>query len=226
MAALVDVPLFARATAYPNSEVDAALVLLRFLVAVPVGAVLGGLLCRGRRRAPVVAATGMALATGAFVAMSSWSQTSLGGGPRWSELELVICGLGFGLAIAPVNVAILGAVKPTSHALAGALAVVARTVGMLAGLSVLTAIGLHRFYEAQARIGSPVTLCPAHPTSCPAYDRASTSALLTELHTIFAGAAVCAAVAGILALVLLRAPSVSADAGDTTTSSALPRLLG
>jgi MFS family permease len=226
MAALVDVPLFARATADPNSEVGAALVLLRLLVAVPVGAILGGLLCRSRRRAPVVAAAGMALATGAFLAMSSWSETALGGGPRWSDLELVICGLGFGLAIAPVNVAILGAVKPTSHALAGALAVVARTVGMLAGLSALTAIGLHRFYEAQARIGSPVTLCPAHPTSCPAYDRASTSALLTELHTIFAGAAICAAVAGILALLLLRAPPVSADAGDTTTSSALPRLLG
>jgi MFS family permease len=226
MAALVDVPLFARATADPNSEVGAALVLLRFLVAVPIGAVLGGLACRGRRRAPWVAAAGMALATGAFLAMASWSKTALGGGPRWSDVELLICGLGFGLAIAPVNVAILGAVKPDSHALASALAVVARTVGMLAGLSALTAIALHRFYEAQARIGSPVTLCPANPTSCPAYDRASTRALLTELHTIFAGAAICAAVAGILALVLLRAPSVNADAGGTTTSSALPRPLG
>ncbi len=109
----------------------------------------------------------MALATGAFLAMSSWSETALGGGPRWSELELVVCGLGFGLAIAPVNVAILGAVKPTSHALAGALAVVARTVGMLAGLSALTAIALHRFYEAQARIGSPLTLCPDPPHVLP-----------------------------------------------------------
>jgi hypothetical protein len=226
MAALVDVPLFARATADPNSEVGAALVLLRFLVAVPIGAVVGGVLCRSRRRAPLVAATGMAMATAAFLLMVSWSGGALGGGPRWSDLELVVCGLGFGLAIAPVNVAILGAVKPSSHALASALAVVARTVGMLAGLSALTAVALHRFYGAQARIGSPLTLCPTHPGSCPAYDNASTRALLTELHTIFAGAAVCAAVAAILALLLLRADAVNVDAADTTTSSALPRFLG
>jgi MFS family permease len=226
MAALVDVPLFARGTVDPHSEVSAALVLVRFLVAVPVGAVIGGAVCRSRKLAPIVAATGMAMATAAFLLMASWSSTALGGGPRWSDLELVLCGLGFGLAIAPVNVAILGAVKARFHALASALAVVARTVGMLAGLSVLAAIALHRFYQAQARIGSPLTLCPAHPSSCPAYDAATTRALLTELHTIFAGAAVCAVVAGALALLLLRARPVNADAEDTTMSSALPRLLG
>ncbi len=44
MAALVDIPVFARATVDPDSQVAAALVLARLLVAVPVGAVLGGLL--------------------------------------------------------------------------------------------------------------------------------------------------------------------------------------
>ena len=80
MAALVDVPLFARATVDPNSEVAAALVLVRFLVAVPIGAVIGGALCRNRSRAPVIAAAGMALSAVAFVAMVSWSATALGGG--------------------------------------------------------------------------------------------------------------------------------------------------
>jgi hypothetical protein len=105
---------------------------------------------------------------------------------------------------------------------------------MLAGLSALTAIGLHRFYDAQSRIGSPLTLCPNNPGSCPAYDDATTRALLSELHTIFAGAVVCAAVAGVLALVLLGGPGlgppddpkVNAGAEDTTRSSAPPRLLG
>ena len=210
MAALVDVPLFARATVDPKSEVAAALVLLRFLVAVPVGAVAGGALCRHRAMARYVTGAGMALATASFVLMTGWSQTALGGGPRASDLELVACGLGFGLAIAPVNVAILGAVDSGLHALASALAVVARTIGMLAGLSALTAVALHRFYGAQARIGSPIALCPSHPTSCPAYDHATTRAVVTELHTIFAGAAVCTAVACVLALVLLGSRS---DAG-------------
>jgi MFS family permease len=204
MAALIDVPLFARSTVDPNSEVDAALVLVRFLVAVPIGALIGGALCKDRSRAPGIAATGMALATLAFVTMTRWGTTSLGGGPRPSDVALVICGLGFGLAIAPVNVAILGAVDESYHALASALAVVARTIGMLAGLSALTAIALHRFYQAQAKIGSPLTLCPATPNNCVPYDNATTKALLTELHTIFGGAAICAALAGVLAVGLLR----------------------
>ncbi|MGH9056487.1 MAG: MFS transporter, partial [Acidimicrobiales bacterium] len=134
----------------------------------------------------------------------SWSSTALGGGPRPSDVELVVCGFGFGLAIAPVNVAILGAVAPKLHALASALAVVARTIGMLAGLSALTAIGLHRFYQAEAHIESPFKLCPTHPASCPAYDHATQLALLAELHTIFFGAAVCTLIAGVLAVGLLR----------------------
>jgi hypothetical protein len=187
-------------------------VLIRFLVAVPIGALVGGALCRRRSLAPVIAGSGMALATVAFISMTSWSQTALGGGPRPSDLELIVAGLGFGLAIAPVNVAILGAVAPTFHASASALAVVARTVGMLAGLSALTAIALHRFYQAQARIGSPLTLCPGkNPASCPAYEDATTRAVLSELHTIFGGAAVCTAVAGVLAMVLLRAGQKDRD---------------
>lgn len=203
MAVLVDVPLFARATVDPGSEVSAALVLVRFLVAVPIGAVVGGALCRRRSAAPAVAASGMGLAAASLAGMTYWSAGALGGGPRLSDLELVVCGLGFGLAVAPVNVAVLGAVASRFHALASSLAVVARTVGMLAGLSALTAIGLHRFYQAQARIGSPLSLCPTHPVSCRLYDEATTRAVLSELHTVFAGAAACAALAGLLALALL-----------------------
>ncbi|PZR78733.1 MAG: MFS transporter [Candidatus Aeolococcus gillhamiae] len=213
MAALIDVPFFARATIDPHSQVDAALVLLRFLVAVPLGAVLGGLLTRRSGRGPAVATMGMLLSAAMFVAMTSWSARALSVdwtvlGVTWpfrqSDVELVACGLGFGLVISPLNAAVLDHVEARLHGLATSLTVVARTVGMLAGLSALTAIGLRRFYEAQARIGSPFTLCPASPGSCPAYDRATNRALLAELHTIFAGAAVCALIAAVLAGLLLR----------------------
>ncbi|MGH9122059.1 MAG: MFS transporter, partial [Acidimicrobiales bacterium] len=150
---------------------------------------------------------------GAFVAMAGWSSNAMSA--SWhvaglhlpfaaADAELALAGLGFGLAIAPVNASILGSVSERLHGLASSLAVVARTVGMLAGISALTAIALHRFYRAQARIGSPLTLCPKHPGSCPAYTNATNHALLQELHTIFTGAGVCAGAAALMAVVLLR----------------------
>ena len=58
IAALIDIPIFARTTVYPDSQLLAALVLVRFLVALPVGAVVGGYLIRaaaGRAWSPPAA---------------------------------------------------------------------------------------------------------------------------------------------------------------------------
>jgi MFS family permease len=202
MAALVDVPIFARATAY-GSQLGAALVLLRLLAAVPVGAVLGGLLCE-RLGYRVTTLLGMALTTAMFVLMGGWTASSLGSGLRLSDPVLVGCGLGFGLAIAPINAAILGAVAAARHGLAAALVVVARMVGMLVGISLLTAIGLHRYYQEAATIPSPAILCPGHPLSCAAYNALSQHALLDELRTIFTAAAVFTAAAGLIGAAMLR----------------------
>jgi hypothetical protein len=87
------------------------------------------------------------------------------------------------------------------------LAVVARTIGMLVGLSLLTAVALHRFEAEVAAIGSPLDLCPRTPTHCPAYDRATDAAVLAQLHTVFAGAAIAAGLAAVAAVVLLRPPA-------------------
>jgi MFS family permease len=201
VAALVDIPLFARNTTTPGDQLGAALVLLRLLVAVPVGAVAGGWLCRVI--APrLVAAGGMALASAAFVAMTSWDERSLDG--AWSTVVLLAAGLGFGLAIAPVNAVLLAVTGADVHGSASALAVVARTVGMLAGLSLLTAVALRRFTAEVAAIGTPFELCPQTPADCPAYDAATDAAILTQLHTVFAGAAIAAGLAAIAAVVLLR----------------------
>jgi hypothetical protein len=204
VAALVDVPLFARATTTPGDQFGAALVLLRLLIAVPVGAVAGGWLCR---RVPprIVAAGGMALTALALAAMTQWGERSLDGVA--SYLVLIAAGLGFGLAIAPVNAVLLAVTGSDVHGSASALAVVARTVGMLVGLSLLTAVALRRFTEAVAAIGSPVRLCPETPADCPAYVRATDAAVLTQLHTVFAGAAIAAGLAAVAALVLLRGPA-------------------
>ena len=81
IAALIDIPIFARTTVYPDSQLLAALVLVRFLVALPVGAVVGGYLTRSLP-AGVVAAGGMVLAALGFLLMSHWGLATLSRGPR------------------------------------------------------------------------------------------------------------------------------------------------
>jgi MFS family permease len=208
MAALLDIPVLARATVDPNSQLGAALVLLRLLVGVPVGAVAGGWLSQrlGNR---IVAAAGMAITAAAFFAMTGWTATTLGDpfGPGWlhpSDPVLVACGLGFGLAIAPVNASMLASVRDQMHGLAAALVVVARMIGMLVGISILTAVSLHIFYTTASAFPSPSALCPTSPLNCPPYERDVTAAIVTELRAVFLGAGICAGLAAMLSACLLR----------------------
>ena len=211
MAALLDVPILARATVDPNSQLGAALVLLRLLAAVPIGAIAGGWLCQRVGVRPV-AGGGLLLATAALLLMSRFTASTLADplGPSWlhqSDPILVAAGLGFGLAIAPVNASILAAVRPAMHGVASALVVVARVTGMLVGVSLLTALGLHQFFSAAARLPSPAALCPHAPLSCAAYNTLIENAVVRELDAVLLGAAACAAIAAALAATLLGRPA-------------------
>ena len=207
IAALVDIPIFARVTVYPTSQLDAALVLVRLLVALPLGALAGGYLVR-RLPAGVITAAGMLLSAAGFAWMSTWGLTSLSS--PVATVPLVMAGLGFGLALAPVNAALLAATADDVHGITSALLVVARMVGMLVGISALTTIGLRRYYAVQVDLPAPTDVC-ASGTQCSAYTRLLKEAGLEQLQTVFVGAAVCAVVAAVLALVLLvsRAETVT-----------------
>lgn len=184
IAALVDIPIFARTTTYRESQVAAAMVLVRFLVALPVGAVVGGYLSH-RMPAGVVTALGMVAAAVGFVAMSQWQEDALEAAVT-STLVLLLAGFGFGLALAPVNAALLASTRDEAHGVAAALVVVARMVGMLVGVSALTTLGLRRFHAAVADGSTPF------------------EAALVQEQTVFLGAAGCALVAAVAALVLFR----------------------
>jgi len=200
IAALVDIPIFARITVYPDSQLMAALVLVRLLVALPVGALVGGYLLR-HAPAGAITAAGMVLAAIAFGWMSRWGLESLE--HPVATVPLVAAGLGFGLALAPVNAALLAATEHAVHGVASAFLVVARMVGMLVGISALTTIGLRRYYAVQADLPAPSDVCEG-TTRCAEYTLLLKEAGLAQLQTVFVGAAVCAAVAALLALVVFR----------------------
>jgi ABC-type nitrate/sulfonate/bicarbonate transport system permease component len=92
---------------------------------------------------------------------------------------------------------------------ASALLVVARMVGMLVGISVLTTIGLRRYYSVQVDLPTPREVCGAS-TRCAEYTTLLKEAGLAQLQTVFLGAAVCAVVAGLLAVLTFRTARTAA----------------
>jgi MFS family permease len=200
IAALIDIPIFARTTVHRDSQLMAALVLVRFLVALPVGAIVGGYLIR-TRSAGLIAAVGMSMSAIGFALMSQWGVTTLD--DPSSNIALVVCGFGFGLALAPVNAAILAATDPEVHGVSTAMVVVSRMVGMLVGISALTTIGLHRYYAKQDALKTVTEVC-GHPKMCSAYRDLQKAAGVAQEQTIFMGAVVCAVAAAVLALLLFR----------------------
>ena len=219
IAALIDIPLFARTTIYADSQLMAALVLVRFLIALPVGAVIGGYLSRRVGAGPTTA-IGMGFAATGFVLMSRWDLTTL---EHWhANLGLVIGGLGFGLALAPVNAAVLAYTDDDVHGLASALVVVSRMVGMLVGISALTVIGLRRYYSEQGDFPSVRDVCDGK-SRCTDFTLLLKQAGIAQEHTVFLGAAVCAVIAGVLALVLFRrARTDSASAREALSARLSP----
>ncbi len=157
IAALVDVPLFARVTAYPDSQLGAALVLLRLLAACPSGAVLGGLLHPARagpdrrrggdgadlRRVRADVAVGRHTLDARPGPRCRWCSPGWASGSRWRR------------STPPL----LASHRPASHGVASAFVVVSRMVGMLVGISALTTIGLRLYYAELGSIPPPREVC-------------------------------------------------------------------
>ena len=202
--ALVDVPLLGRLV-FNLDQLDSGLLLTRFLVGVPVGAVLGGLLAR-RLGGWLTATIGIAGAAVAFLQMSAWqsNELSLHLGPlRQADIALAACGLGFGIVIAPLAAAVLDLTRAENHGLASSLVVLARTAGMLIGLSALTAFGLHRFHEI---LGNPQLNDPTVKERVDHLARLVAAAFLQEYREIFGIAAALCVLAGVVILLTLVPP--------------------
>jgi MFS family permease len=202
--ALVDVPVLGRLV-FSLDQLGAGLLLSRFLVGIPIGAVLGGWLA-GRAGWRAVAVPGMLLSAAAFVQMSMWQTDELAlrfGPVRTADVALAICGLGFGIVIAPLTASVLALTRGRTHGLSTSLVVLARTMGMLVGLSALTAFGLHRFHQI---LGTPVLTDPSLKARVDHLARLVAAAFLQEYREIFTIAAAMCAVAAAIMLATMIAP--------------------
>jgi MFS family permease len=203
MVALVDVPILARGV-YDLDTFHSGLVLSRFLLGIPIGALVGGALSGwiGQR---ATSAAGLVVAGGAFVLMSGWGMHELDAAGLRSSGELLLCGVGFGLVIAPLSLAVLDTAATREHGIASGLVVLSRNVGMVVGLAALTAFGLARLQQiAASRHCDTLTAGPGSlADKLNAYETCVRGALLQEYREIFLIAAALCGVAALVALVTL-----------------------
>lgn len=152
MVTLVNIELFGQGV-LGKSQTDAVLLLLRFLIALPIGAVIGGWIAT-RIGDRVVTFIGLMIAAGGYYLVSNWRADVLTTHHDLGfvqlpvlDTDLAIAGLGLGLVIGPLTSAALRVVPAAQHGIASAAVVVARMVGMLIGLAGLTAWGLYRLNQ-------------------------------------------------------------------------------
>ena len=160
MVTLVNVELFGQGV-LGLEQVDAALKLTWFLVALPVGAVIGGVIATriGDRTIVVI---GMLISGFAYYLVSKWGIDVLDARhdlgvvslPVFST-DLLLAGFGLGLVIGPLTSAALRVVPSAQHGIASSLVVVARMTGMLVGVAALSAWGLYRFNQLLATLPTP-----------------------------------------------------------------------
>jgi MFS family permease len=205
---------------------QAAVLLARFLIALPIGALIGGFLVRrfGER---VVTVGGLLIATFGYWLVSRWPIEVLSAshhiGPvrlPMFDTDMAIAGIGLGLIIAPLASAVLRAVPSAQHGIASAALVVARMMGMLVGVSALAAWGLHKFQVLTANLNSPFPGNYKTQTEFNAaeavYEKALFKALQQEYKSIFFATAIICLVGAVIGLALdgRRAQEATDDARE------------
>ena len=151
---MVAIPLYA-ATVLAAPPVQGGLLLLRYLIFLVAGAVLGGWF-RDRIGSRAVAVAGLILAALGCWLLRDWLAAPPRS-PQW--LAPALAGLGTGLVAAPVTTSALSVAEHERGGALASLVTAARVAGMMAGLSAVVSWGSWRFGQFASGLRMRV---PAH----------------------------------------------------------------
>jgi MFS family permease len=223
MVTLVDVELFGQGVLSMDQNQSAGL-LLRFLIALPIGALVGGWLATkvGDR---AIACVGLLMAAMAYWLIHYWRIDVLEARHNFGlftlptfDTDLALAGLGLGLVIGPLTSAALRVVPAAQHGIASSAVVVARMIGMLVGIAALSAWGLYKFQQILHSLpkvtGNPVDMS----------DRITMnykSAYALEYGDIFKYTAIICLVGAVLGL-LIGSRREHADEPEPESTEAVP----
>lgn len=196
---MVDVPFVVSLLTLDTNRASliSALLLLPFTLAMAAGSLGGGAVTE-RAGYRTVALVGLLIAAIGFWRLWGWPQ-SLDYGRM--TIDLLVCGFGLGLVIAPIGAAAINSVPDGDYGIASSLVLVMRLLGMTLGLSALTSWGAARL-DTLVKALPPLAQRPDEPL--PAFltrqleyqGQQVASLTLDILHQTFA-------VAGVLCLLAL-----------------------
>ena len=148
--AVIGGPVFVNRVLF-GTDADAATALTALTLAIAGGALAGGVVSGflGERLVTVVGVAATAL--GLWRALG-WE---VGTGIDRLIVDLAIYGVGFGLTVSPRATAAVEAAGAGAYGVASAMLQVTRTIGMSAGLALLTSIGQNRIDELSALVNDP-----------------------------------------------------------------------
>jgi MFS family permease len=162
MVTLVNVELFGQGVLQMD-QTRAAGLLTWFLIALPIGAVVGGLLAT-RIGDRIMTFVGLLIAAYGYWLIHYWRLDVLSQKHNVFGLftvpalhaDLLVAGVGLGLVIGPLTSAALRVVPAAQHGIASSAVVVARNTGMLIGIAALSAWGLYRFNQIVAGLSAQI----------------------------------------------------------------------
>lgn len=210
---MVDVPFVVSLLEFDalRASLLSALLLLPFTIAMAVGSLAGGATAE-RAGYRTIAIAGLVIAAIGFWRLFGWPQSLA---YARMSLDLVVCGLGLGLVIAPIGAAAINAARAGSHGIASSLVLVMRLLGMTVGLSALTSWGSG---QLDTRIKALPSLTQNPNETLIAFTQRQleyqaqqvTTITLDILHQTFAIAGVICLLAILPALLLARGNAASA----------------